>query len=296
KLVRLRCRLHSSQFKLHQNFFQMRILSPALHFFLFAILWISGWKKKVLQTNLKLVYPKMRLNEQRKFRKELLWKLSRDASDFITRNTIYSPDDPHFIIDKESIPIIDRMKHGGFLLTAHLGNYEAMGPWLCRLGVPLSASYSQIKPKFLNNWLYSHLRSVDKSEYSLFIHNPRQILSLIDNHRLFCLLADQDYRKSHPTQGTFLGIPVNCNPIPEFILRHRPKTPIYICWLKTDKKVRTLYAKQIFPNSSDKRKNITSLYNIWLSQKIIESKSDWYGWVHRRFLSNFELSKKIYSH
>ena len=66
-----------------------------------------------------------------------------------------------------SEPILDRMCKGGIFLTAHYGNYEAIGPWLCRLGIPLKASYIPLKPAALNRIVENRIRSVDKVNYSV---------------------------------------------------------------------------------------------------------------------------------
>ena len=259
--------------------FRVQILQK----FLYAVLKVSGWKKNVLLENLDYVYPEMSIYQKKKFRNELLKNLSHDASEFLTRNWIYSKGDLRFSVDEKSVPVLENMKQGGLMLTAHFGNYEAIGPWLVRLGIPLLASYAKLKPKFLDRWVYSRYRSIDNYNYSLFINNPREILNILDEKKLFCLVADQDFRHSHFIRGNLFGKPVHCNPIPVFILKYRPKTPVYICWLKQEEKKKTLFAKEI------KLSNIEEIYlqfHQWLERIIFLSPERWYGWIHRRYLSS----------
>lgn len=259
-------------------FFQVHILQK----FLYAVLKISDWKKSVFWKNLDYIYPEMSFHQKENFRNRLLKNLSQDASEFLTRSWIYSKEDSRFSIDEKSLPVLEKMKQGGLMLTAHFGNYEAIGPWLVRLEIPLLASYAKLKPEFLDRWIYSKYRSIDNYNYSLFINNPRQILKFLDEKKLFCLIADQDSRNSHFTFGNLLGKPVHCNPIPAFILKYRPKTPIYICWIESDSKTKTLFARNIQASNGEE---VFSSFHTWLEEKINLSPERWYGWIHRRYLS-----------
>jgi KDO2-lipid IV(A) lauroyltransferase len=77
------------------------------------------------------------------------------------------------------------MKAGGLFMTAHYGNYEAIGPWLCKMGIRLKASYARIKPLFLNKILENKVRAANNESYSIFINNPKNILELIDEGKFF---------------------------------------------------------------------------------------------------------------
>lgn len=250
--------------------------------FLYAALKISGWKKSVLWKNLDYLYPGMSIRQKKNFRDKLLKNLSQDASEFLTRSWIYSKGDSRFSVDKKSIPVLEQMKQGGLMLTAHFGNYEAIGPWLVRQGVPLLASYAKLKPEFLDKWVYSKYRSIDNYNYSLFINNPRDILKKLDEKKLFCLIADQDFRNHRFTLGNLLGKPVHCNPIPAFILKYRSKTPIYICWIESDLRTKTLFAKRIYVSNGEE---VFSNFHAQLEKIINLFPERWYGWIHRRYLS-----------
>lgn len=281
------------------------ILSPILFF----LLYFFNWKKQVVFANYLYIYSDRSIENAAFFYKMLLKNLSKQAIDFLIYRTPFTNapskmekypftfNDLKLSIDKSSHDTINKMKAGGLFMTAHYGNYEAIGPWLCRLGIPLKASYAPIKPLFLNKILENKIRAVNNESYSFFINNPKNILSLIDEGKLFCLIADQDYRKSKPIPSTFLDKPVLCNPIPEFILKHRPHTPIYFCHLKEEKNTRVLFAKEIKLINND----ITTIYtqfNFWLEQLIKNDPTFWYGWTHRRFLGKsknlFIYSQKIH--
>ena len=260
----------------------MTIRAKILQTILYAVLKVSGWKKKVLWENLVHVRPGMLNTQKKAFYQKLLKNITRDAADFITKSRIYSKEDPRFEIDPASLPVLEKMKKGGLMLTAHFGNYEIIGPWLVRIGIPLVASYAHLHPKILDNWVYSHIRSVDKYNYSLFINNPRDIIKTLDANNLFCLIADQDYRKPRFIPGKLFKKLVHCNPIPQFILEHRPQTPVYICWLNSQNDKRILSAQEMTATDGGE---IFDKYHLWLEKQIEKSPEEWYGWIHRRYLS-----------
>lgn len=149
--------------------------------------------------------------------------------------------------------VLEKMRSGGIFLTAHYGNYEAMGPWLCRLGIPLVASYIPVKPAWLNRILEGRIRAVDGRSYSVNARTPREFMRLLADGKLFCLLADQDSRIPSALAGEFMGRPVHNNPLPDFLLKHRPETPVFVCWIeersvqnaRDARVVRILHAEQI---------------------------------------------------
>ena len=229
-----------------------------------------------------------------------------------------------FDIAEGSAPVLEKMRAGGIFLTAHYGNYEAMGPWLCRLGIPLVASYIPVKPKWLNNILERKIRAVDGRSYSVDARTPRDFLRILNDGKLFCLLADQDSRIPSAIDGTLLGQPANINPLPDFLLKHRPQTPVFICWMEEICGVRVLHAVEVeraqvpgavhlvspaqsngaspaqskdassthlaSPAHSDNELHsapsiVNTQFNKWLEQRILENPNLWYGWTHRRFYS-----------
>ena len=204
-----------------------------------------------------------------------------------------------FDIAEGSAPVLEKMRKGGIFLTAHYGNYEAMGPWLCRLGIPLVASYIPVKPKWLNNFLERKIRAVNGRSYSVDARTPRDFMRILNEGRLFCLLADQDSRIPSALSGTLLGQSVNVNPLPDFLLKHRPQTSVFICWMEErdasskgaiPKKVRVLHAIEVAGVQSKIASLadsgvVDSQFNKWLEQRVLENPNLWYSFTHRRFYS-----------
>ena len=279
----------------------------------YAVLRLVGWKRKTVMANAKHVSSPVNYDE-------LLFNLTRHVGELLfcfgtfkklPRDFAAYPccvDGWTFDIAEGSAPVLEKMRKGGIFLTAHYGNYEAMGPWLCRLGIPLVASYIPVKPKWLNNILERKIRAVDGRSYSVDARTPRDFLRILTDGKLFCLLSDQDSRIPSAIDGTLLGKPANVNPLPDFLLEHRPQTPVFICWMEEICVVRVLHAVEVgraqlpgpvhpaspalFKAASPAESSIVnSQFNKWLEQRIIENPNLWYSFTHRRFYSR---SPEIY--
>ncbi|WP_407440754.1 lysophospholipid acyltransferase family protein [Fibrobacter sp.] len=198
----------------------------------------------------------------------------------------------NFDLAPGSAEILEKMRHGGIFLTAHYGNYEAMGPWLCRLGIPLVASYIPVKPAWLNRILEGRIRAVDGCSYSVNARTPREFVRLLQDGKLFCLLADQDSRIASAQEGLFMGKSVHNNPLPEFLLKHRPETPVFVCWIE-ENSTRILHAEEIpMQFAAAGAASVMARFNAWLQSRIVENPALWYGFTHRRFYSkNPEMYK-----
>ncbi len=286
-----------------------KILAAVFAWGAYVVLRLAGWKRKTVMANAKHVASPVNYDE-------LLFNLTRHAGELLfcfgtfkklPRDFAAYPccvDGWTFDIAEGSAPVLEKMRKGGIFLTAHYGNYEAMGPWLCRLGIPLVASYIPVKPKWLNNILERKIRAVNGRSYSVDARTPRDFLRILNDGKLFCLLSDQDSRIPSALPGTFLGKPVNVNPLPNFLLEHRPQTPVFICWMEEICEVRVLHAVEVertpFPGAahlvSPAQSNGTSpvqssssivnaQFNKWLEERIAENPNLWYGFTHRRFYS-----------
>ena len=310
-------------------FFKGKIIAPVFARVAYAVLKLVGWKRGTVLANAKHVAGAVPSDAvsgaDSKISPDyntLLKNLTRHASELLFRFGTFKKlphdftaypcrvDGWDFALDEAAIPVLEKMRSGGIFLTAHYGNYEAMGPWLCRLGIPLVASYIPVKPKWLNNILERKIRSVDGRSYSVDARTPRDFIRILNEGNLFCLLSDQDSRIPSALSGTLLGQPVNVNPLPDFLLKHRPQTPVFICWMEelgaspedaslkcaSLKKVRVLHAIEVVGAqskiaSSTESCVVNSQFNKWLEDRIRENPNLWYGFTHRRFYSQ---SPEIY--
>lgn len=266
------------------------------------VLCTCGWKKGTVYANLRHVDgadPRegspLRISQPGTFYRTLICNLTRHAGEILFRFGSFKKlpcelsaypcriDGWNFALAEGSAPVLEKMRAGGIFLTAHFGNYEAIGPWLCRLGIPLVASYIPLRPAWLNRILDKRIRAVDGRPYGVDARTPRDFLRLLDSKKLVCLLADQDSRIPSALDGEFLQRPVRNNPLPDFLLRHRPETPVFICWLENCGSRHILHAIEL-PRASAPC-GVLPAFNAWLESRIKENPALWYGWTHRRFYS-----------
>lgn len=321
----------------------------------YAVLAATGWKKKTVEANLRHVSQgtwgrevadskiEQRNSETRKHNsgtrprglyRRMLKNLTQHVGEMLfcfdtyknlpedCRKYPYKKDGSIFEIAEGAAAVIDKMRRGGIFLTAHYGNYEASGAWLCALGVPLKASFIPLKPEWLNRIVYEKIRCVKGRPYSIDAKTPREFLNLLDskpekfrgtcpkensksdlqkpasdkpcgNRQLFCLLADQDSRINSAMDGTFLRRPAKINPLPDFLLKHRPDTPVFFCWIKetrdpsrgvSRKILHAMEATKYQPENA-RGSIVNGPYRKWLEERIRENPALWYGWTHRRFRS-----------
>lgn len=293
-------------------FFKGKIVAAVFAQVAYTVLKLAGWKRKTVLANAKHVAGAVP-NADSKTSPDyniLLKNLTRHASELLFCFGTFKKlphdfsaypcrvDGWDFALDEAAVPVLEQMRSGGIFLTAHYGNYEAMGPWLCRLGIPLVASYIPVKPKWLNNILERKIRAVDGRSYSVDARTPRDFLRILNDGKLFCLLSDQDSRIPSALPGTLLGQPANVNPLPDFLLEHRPQTPVFICWMEEICEVRVLHAIEVdsarsnvaFPThlvspAQSSSSIVNTQFNKWLEQRILENPNLWYSWTHRRFYS-----------
>lgn len=271
--------------------------------FLFLILTFFRWKFSIVKSNVKFLSPHSTEKQIRRFYKKLIAELSRTASAFLFGNRKFSTPNKNFplLLEKESVQIFEKMKRGGVFLAAHFGNYEAIGKWMLSLEIPLCASYQKFSAAKLNRILESRLRRGKLQNekqfrpYSKFFNHPKEILQTLDEKNLFCLVADQDYRKRSAVPSEFFGQKVLCNPIPKFILSHRRQTPFFICWIEESKNSAVLCAREIQTETTLNETSIYRAYHDTLENLIKKSPEKWFGWTHRRFLgAHSDLT--IYQH
>ncbi|MCQ2102264.1 MAG: lysophospholipid acyltransferase family protein [Fibrobacter sp.] len=323
-------------------FFLRKISAKIFASVTYGVLVTTGWKRKTVEANLKHVtqgtlggegagqeLKTAGLNPRRLYR-QMLKNLTCHVGELLFCFDIYKnlPEDCEsypfsaggeiFELAEGAGAVIEKMRKGGIFLTAHYGNYEASGAWLCALGVPLKASFIPLKPGWLNQMVYEKIRCVKGRPYSISAKTPREFLNLLDgktpptpyensrsglrkpapdklhgDRQLFCLLADQDCRIGSALDGTFLGQPAKINPLPDFLLGHRPKTPVFFCWIEetrdrlSGKLHRTLHAKEAatYQPDTDRGSIVDEAYRNWLEERIHENPALWYGWTHRRFRS-----------
>lgn len=199
---------------------------------------------------------------------------------------------------------LDELRQGGVLLSAHLVGFEWLGLRLRQEGIPIQATALSLGSHWadtLHKWLRRPLKGTTANTHS---HtrvgmSGRAILSHLDQGGVFGLMADQDFRpidSSSALRHNFLGIPTLVNPLPIWILRHRPHTPIFFAYVEQARHAQILHVQRChlgsMHNLLTEDANLDSLefalwkrYHEWLEGLILRNPGQWYGWLHKRWKS-----------
>ena len=251
---------------LHKVFLRLAILP------LVGLLYTIGWKKSVLAGNL----AQTRLSPGPLFRARLYSHALLDLA-----RLFFGRYESPLQIRAADAPKLKKLKSSSSLfLTAHFHNWELMGSWLTRQGVPLlSAARPLARP-----WAQSLIDTLRLrlSMNVIYRDIPRGALRHLAAGGCFALLWDQRVSRSD-TAAPLFGIPVRLDPLPGFLLRHLDVPVIFGAFMPGGR-IRLLELhrpRNPTPSSTDK---VARRYHRVLETLVRKHPSYWYGLAHRRFL------------
>ncbi len=173
---------------------------------------------------------------------------------------------------------LDEMKAGpSLLLTAHFHNWEFLGRELRRQGIALLAAAKPMYSARAEKILQGLRRRAGVPTVSGNV--PRTGLKHLQQGGCFALLWDQHAPQSESI-GNFFGHPVQMNPLPEFLLGHRP-CPVYFGVLLPGNHLRLMPLLSTFEGNWETK--LTQRYHRVLEILIRKHPEYYYGFFHARF-------------
>jgi lauroyl/myristoyl acyltransferase len=240
-------------------------------FLLATLLWVLGWRRRVLAQNLRLAGLTPVAGAEREslgrflprvfdeviLRWFLLFNAARDLFSLLTASY------PRPLIMAENATTqsaIREMRSGPSLfLAAHVHHFEAMGAFLVTQGVPLRGVARPMSRPWAQRWLirlrerlglpviWSERPTHGKSENgpsekrhgsSLWL---RQAVRHVTTGGCLALLWDQRPPGNSSVTGAFFGKVVACDSLPALVMhRYGQNLPIYVGFMQPDGKVRLL--------------------------------------------------------
>lgn len=258
-----------------------RILAPILAYILILI----GWKKSVVFANLTAAQSWKGWNgcppDPNRFYPKLIHAISLELLQFI-----FGFQKIQVQMSPETERILQTMKRGGLMLTAHFGNWEVLGSFLRKKEIPLVATFQPF-PHSLSNRILAWFRYRNGNKVERLEDSPFSIRHHFRSGNLFTFLADQDYRDPYSSKVPsykFLDLSVNCNPLPQRLCDLFPNSSLFFASaIPIAHHQYEVLAKLIC--TEDSSCSIMDLYNEWLESEISQNPQLWSGWTHRRFLS-----------
>ena len=211
-----------------------------------------------------------------RFRYRLAARLLRDAASLAA-----GPRAPRFPVDPRSQAALDAVRAGpSLLLTAHFGNWELQAAAWRRHGVALRGAARPLTSRagglLLDAVRARHgIRVVSESV-------PRAALRHLAGGGCFGLLWDQ-HAPGSPVTGHLFGVPVRLDPLPVFLLRHRP-VPVYFGVLLPDGTLRLI--RLVAASAAARPDAVPRLarrYHRALETVARRHPASWYGVLHARF-------------
>jgi len=251
------------------NFFKIQLyslylgsLSSCLALFLILI----GWKKTTLQNNLALC-------GIRKFSfLKFYGNLSKDLLAFLHQR--------HFCFLKLATQnqknLASLKQTGGVLVCAHFCNWELMGSWLVKAGLPIVGYSRPLKNKRANSVL-NYLRAKINLK-TISTGTPLFAHQWIQNKGVFGVLLDQ-FHPSRSNPASFFSQRVYQSSLPWYLSKKTLK-PVYFAILLPNSEIRII---QLCANSPVSKAKLMQRYHTCLELIIRAHPEYWYGWTHRRF-------------
>ena len=241
--------------------------------FLFAailvpFLRLSGFRNRVVKRNLELM----------KWRGGFLlrWKLDFNALRDLT--ALFLGAAPKTLPDSRTKIRLQEMRDGPcMLLTAHFHNWEQLGSLLRHEGVSLLAAARPLKNAWAERLLSRMRARIEVSTVSQSV--PRAALKHLDAGGCFALLWDQ-HAPGPECSDFFFGLPVQMNPLPIFILNHRP-CPVYFGVLLPKGGLRLIPLLTRFEANAERK--LMRRYHRVLETLVRAHPELWYGFYHARF-------------
>jgi len=240
--------------------------------------------KKIIQSNIKKVYPEIQPENLNKITK-LMWNnYGRVFSEYIfIKNFRKGKLAKNIIIDgAEIINKISLSKKPVIFISGHFGNFELMAMQLEKFGINLSAIYRPLNNIFLNK-VMERIRKkyICKNQIKKGIGGIKKLIKLQKKNYSTALMIDQ--RVSEGIYSNFFNQKALTTTIPAQLVKkfNMPIVPIYIERIDNIKFKMTVNKPINFPKEATTQ-DITNKLNHILEKMVIHKPEQWI-WSHNRW-------------
>ncbi|MFQ5643649.1 MAG: lysophospholipid acyltransferase family protein [Thiogranum sp.] len=192
----------------------MRRLGPKTH------------KHRQIKRNLKLAFPAMRNEQHETLAREIWGNFGAVMGEYPHLGTISTGNSPPFIdvVMNDEVRAILENKRPAIYVTAHLGNWELVGPTIVKSGIPLSVIYGPQSNPVLERMLQQQRKSLG-CRFIAKQNGIRQLVRELRSGSSVGLLPDQRVDSGEPvpffgwtapttTSPAWLALKFNCPLIP----------------------------------------------------------------------------------
>lgn len=176
---------------------------------------------------------------------------------------------------------------GGIVITGHIGNWELLGAYFARQGLPIAAIARRINDSRLNQLLVDfRTRSGVRTILRESPTSSREILKILKERGVLALIIDQDINAqsvSVPFFGRLARTPAAAASLA--VRRDLPVVPVFAQRRPEGGHRFTAMAPIFPPKSGDRRRDILELthqFSKVLEDRIRQNPAEWVWW-HRRW-------------
>ena len=179
------------------------------------------------------------------------------------------------------------LNRGGIVITGHIGNWELLGAYFARLGIPIAAIARRINDSRLNQLLVDFRAS--NGVRTILRESPmssREILKILNQRGILALIIDQDI-VAPSVSVPFFGRPARTPAAAAALAIRRalPIIPVFTQRRPEGGHRFTVLPPILPPTSGDRRRNIlelTTQFSQILEDRIRQNPTEWVWW-HRRW-------------
>ncbi len=240
--------------------------------------------KKIINENLKKVYPNLSKEEISKIINNMWKNYGRILADYVFMKNFRNSSlkDSIKLENEETLEKIKSQKNPVIFISGHFNNFELLAMKLEMSGINLSAIYRPLNNYFLNK-VVTNIRTkyICRKQVPKGLPGMKKLLSSFKNGSSIALMIDQ--RVSQGEKINFFNHPAYTTTIPaQFVKKYKCLVvPVYI--ERTDKYFFKLKIDE--PFSFDEKKSIieiTQELNNWLEKRVKHNPNQWI-WTHNRW-------------
>lgn len=249
-----------------------------------------GIRREIARGNLERAFPEMSAARREVVLRDFYRHLGALVVEFL-QVPLMPPDeiDAAVELDEEGLQRFEAAfseGKGAIVATAHFGNFELLGAFFARRGVPLHAVTKRLSENRLNRFWLARRRAAGLRELP-DSGSIREILKVLRRGEVLAMMIDQNMIPRRAIFAPFFGVQAATTPGPA-VLAERTGAPVFFVVLHRREggghRVR-IEGPIPFERSGDRDADVlafTTQLNGILEKHVREQPAHWY-WVHRRW-------------
>lgn len=252
----------------------------------FFVYHVFGYRRKVVQDNLNLVFPDTEKNEIARIEKAFYRHLCDTFLEMIKSMNLSKEEvlEKYEVINPELLREIEK-ERSIIILCAHYANWE----WNVSINNYVKSKGYAVYQQINNTYFDAFVRKVRAKWNTTLINQQQTAKTVIQNHRnniraTYGMVSDQSPQAHRAQYWTdFMGIKVPIFNGGETLAR---KTGLAVVFLRVSKVKRGYYSAEFIPitlNGKETEQNEITNTFLRLTEAQIKEKPEYYLWTHKRW-------------